>query len=121
MISGVLWFGLFPYAQHTITNITLWIEDVFKATSLEKSMILTVTPDGAAGVAGAIGRIGELKPKLETYENHSLARAFVYATGTEGKSSLKPDFKTTLKKNCRLAQLQSQSNHFCRELAPVLG
>ena len=121
MVSDVPWFGLPPYAQHTITNIIMWIKDVFKTTSLESSMILAVTPGGTADVAGSIGCIDELKAKLETCKNQGLARVFVYAAGTKGQPSRTPDFKTTPKKNGRLAQLHSQSKHFHRELGPVLG
>ena len=121
MISEVPWFGLSPYAQQTMTNIIVWTEDAFDATSLEKSMIMTVAPEGAADVASAIGRNDKLKAKLGTCKNHGVARALVYAVGTEGKPSLNPEFKTALKKNGRLAELHSESKHFHGELGPELG
>jgi hypothetical protein len=110
IVSDVLWFGVFPYPRHTIPNIKAWILAILVETGLECSMILVVTPDGAADVQGAVRAIPELEPKLVTCWAHGLARAVVYATGMEGTEN--DEAKGCLKQHGRIAQLHNQSKGF---------
>ena len=46
----MLWFGEFPYLQHTIANSEKLMSVVLVEKNIAPSMILTITPDGAADV-----------------------------------------------------------------------